>query len=73
MIGTLEEEEIKNWQDLVGLEQEYSLNRDGKEWVYRGQPTLKYRLCSTLERAFEDFEVRERDRAEIERRILVDW
>jgi hypothetical protein len=41
--------------------------------VYRGQPTLKYRLCSTLERAFEDFEVREDDRAEIERRILMDW
>ena len=64
--------EVKNWQDLVNLEEEKSLNGD-KEWIYRGQPDSRWRLRSTLERAFEDFKVQEGDMAYIETRILMDF
>lgn len=44
---------ITSWKALIDFDAE--LESTGQEWIFRGQPSPKYLLKTTLERACEDF------------------
>lgn len=70
---------INGWKELVEFETE--LEATGQEWVFRGQPSPKYPLKTTLERACDDFitaasdEVRENPETirVVENALIIDF
>ena len=60
------------WKQLVSLEDEFD-HRKGEEWVFRGQPSPKYRMQSSLERACVDFNVKDRNIEGVEDTVIKDF
>lgn len=62
---------IEDWPQLVELEKYLSKCSSG-EWVFRGDSEDRY-PTSTLERAFKSFDVKDDDKATIEKKIIMDF
>lgn len=57
---------------MFSLEDEFD-DRKVEEWVFRGQPSPKYRMQSSLERACVDFNVEDRDIEGVEDTVIKDF
>jgi hypothetical protein len=65
------EDRITGWKKLIDYETKFESFTE--EWVFRGQSFPSQRLRPTLERAFDDFEVRPEERCVLEDALIRDF